>query len=362
MDFYSKLLEKLSGNREDSYNMDENDPLFLSNKRVLITGAAGSIGSNLSKTVAQYNPSVLSLLDINESGLVELQLEISSESECETMIHLSDISNEITLRKIFNHFRPDLVFHTAAYKHVPVLELYPDEALRVNIMGSYNVSRLAGEFNVEKFVLISTDKAVNPVCVMGMSKKIAEKIIDKIRYSYNTDYLIVRFGNVIGSRGSASEIFLNQIKKSCPITLTHPEMKRYFMTIQEAVKLILIAANRGEDGDLFILDMNEPIYIIDIIRELIKANSHIIDNTPEIVLTGTRDGEKLDEILMTKEEAIHAIYEQGFYRINLNNLDKDYNNLFEMFYAYDNGKYITALKKLFHDPFSLKNTTEEIEL
>jgi len=362
MDYYSELLEKLSGSKENIYPGEDNEPSFLSNKRVLITGAAGSIGSNLSKKVARYGPSVLGLLDINESGLVELQLEISAESECDTIIFLSDISNENILRKIFDHFRPDFVFHTAAYKHVPVLELYPEEALRVNIIGTYHVSQLAGEFNAEKFVLISTVKAVNPVCIMGMSKKIAEKIVDKIRYRYNTDYLIVRFGNVIGSRGSASEIFRKQIKMGYPVTLTHPEMKRYFMTIPQAVKLILTAANCGENGNLFILDMNKPIYIIDIIREMIKENSQIIDNTPEIVLTGTRNGEKLDELLMSKEESIHAIYEQGFYRIDTNKLEYNYRHLLEMFNAYINDEYKNILEDLFDESFSLTKTFKQMKL
>jgi len=356
MDYYSELLEKLNGSKKNTYTGENNDLSFLSNKRVLITGAAGSIGSKLSKEIAQNNPLVLGLLDINESGLVELQLDISSESECDTIIFLSDISNEIIIRKIFDHFRPEFVFHTAAYKHIPVLELYPEEALRVNIMGTYHVSQLAGEFNAEKFVLISTDKAVNPVCVMGMSKKIAEKILDRIRYRYNTDYLIVRFGNVIGSRGSASEIFRKQIKMGCPVTLTHPDMKRYFMTIPEAVNLILMAANCGENGNLFILDMNEPIYIIDIIREMIKESSQLFGNTPEIVLTGTRNGEKLDELLMTKEEAVHAIYEQGFYRIDTNKLEYNYSHLLEMFNAYIDHEYKNVLEKLFNESFSLKKT------
>ena len=362
MDFYAEILKKLSGSQRNSYNLENYELSCLQNKRVLITGAAGSVGSNLSNNVALLNPSVLGLLDINESGLVELELEITAASKCETMLFLSDISNENTLRKVFNHFRPDIVFHTAAYKHVPVLEVFPEEAIRVNIMGTYFTARLAGEFNTEKFVLISTDKAVNPICVMGKSKNIAEKIVNKVRYQFSTNYIIVRFGNVIGSRGSASEIFLKQIKMGCQITLTHPEMKRYFMTLNEAVHLILTAAESGKDGNLFILDMDEPIYVIDLIEELIRANSYMIDKTPEIILTGIRNGEKLDEVLMTMEESIHAIYEDKFYRIDLNQFYEDTSNLLEMFKSFDNTICMKILNELFDNSFIPDRTMKKMDI
>ena len=204
-------------------------------------------------------------LDINESDLANLELQLSRNfPSANIQMFLCDISNEQKVEKIFAEFKPDTVFHAAAYKHVPVMEKFPEEAVRVNILGTKILSDLSITYNVKNFILISTDKAVNPTSIMGASKRIAEHIVTGAGKHGSTNFVAVRFGNVIGSRGSALPIFIEQLKNGGPITITHPEMRRYFMTIPEAVALVLQAAVSGRSGDVFVLDMGEPIKIVDL--------------------------------------------------------------------------------------------------
>lgn len=276
---------------------------YLNDKRVMITGAAGSIGSEISRQVLFYEPKEIAIVDINESDLADLELQLKAmASSCEVKMFLCDISDKNKVDKMFESFKPDVVFHAAAYKHVPVMEKFPEEAVRVNIIGTHNLATAVNKFNAGSFVLISTDKAVNPTSIMGVSKRIAEQIVTGIASSSN--FVAVRFGNVIGSRGSALPIFLNQLKNGGPITITHPDMKRYFMTIPEAVALVLQAAATGKNGDVFILDMGEPIKIVDLVEDLITLHNLIPNKDIKIEYTGIRDGEKLVEEVLTAEEGV----------------------------------------------------------
>ena len=276
---------------------------YLNNKRVLITGAAGSIGSEISRQVIFYEPNEIALVDINESDLADLELQLKSMFKIsEVKMFLCDISDKSKVDKIFEAFKPDVVFHAAAYKHVPVMEKFPEEAVRVNIIGTHNLATAVDRFRVGNFVLISTDKAVNPTSIMGVSKRIAEQIVTGM--ASPSTFVAVRFGNVIGSRGSALPIFLNQLKNGGPITITHPEMKRYFMTIPEAVALVLQAAATGKNGDVFILDMGEPIKIVDLVEDLITLHNLIPNKDIKIEYTGMREGEKLVEEVLTAEEGV----------------------------------------------------------
>lgn len=285
---------------------------FLNNKRVMVTGAAGSIGSEIAKQAISYEPKEIAIVDVNESDLADLELHLKSYcSTASIKLFLCDISDGIKVDKMFEAFKPDVVFHAAAYKHVPVMEKFPEEAVRVNIIGTYNLVNAVEKFNTGNFVLISTDKAVNPTSIMGVSKRIAEQIVTGTECSAN--FVAVRFGNVIGSRGSALPIFLNQLKNGGPITVTHPEMKRYFMTIPEAVALVLQAAATGKNGDVFILDMGEPIKIIDLVHDLITLHNLIPDKDIKIEFTGIREGEKLvEEVLAAEEGVIPTSHEKIF--------------------------------------------------
>ena len=289
----------------------------IKNKKVLITGAAGSIGAEIVRQISYYEPRKIGILDINESDLADLELQISriyNKSKIKIKMYLCDISDLSRVEKVFEEFNPEIVFHAAAYKHVPVMEKYPEEAVRVNIIGTYNLVETAKNFGVDNFILISTDKAVNPTSVMGASKRIAEYIVTGMSSQSNSKYLAVRFGNVIGSRGSALPIFIDQLKNGGPITVTHPEMKRYFMTIPEAVSLVLQAGATGLNGDVFILDMGEPVKIIDLVRDLIRLNNLVPDEDIKIEYTGIREGEKLFEEILTAEEGVIKTSHQKIFK------------------------------------------------
>ncbi len=221
------------------------------------------------------------------------------------------------MERLFSSFKPEVVFHAAAYKHVPVMEQFPDEAVRVNIFGTYNLATLAAKYGSRHFVQISTDKAVNPTSLMGATKRMAEYIVTALSSETSPNFITVRFGNVIGSRGSALPIFVDQIRNGGPVTITHPDMKRYFMTIQEAVALVLQAAATGSGGDVFVLDMGEPVRVLDLAKDLIEMNGLILGKDIEIVITGIRDGEKLFEELLTAEEGVESTEHEKIFRARL---------------------------------------------
>ncbi|MHB8852568.1 MAG: polysaccharide biosynthesis protein [Ignavibacteriaceae bacterium] len=297
----------------------------IKNKKILITGAAGSIGSEIARQVVAYYPREIGILDINESDLVNLEIQLSrSFDKSKIKMYLCDISALSKVENVFEEFEPEIIFHAAAYKHVPMLEHFPDEAARVNVLGTYNLAETAKNFGVENFILISTDKAINPISILGASKRIAEYIVTGFSTLSTSKFIAVRFGNVIGSRGSALPIFIDQLKNGGPITVTHPEMKRYFMTIPEAVSLVLQASANGENGDVFSLDMGNPVKIIDIVRDLISLNNLVEGEDIKIEYTGIREGEKLFEEDLTAEEEIVKTSHQKIFKSKISsNFNQD---------------------------------------
>ncbi|WP_454801135.1 polysaccharide biosynthesis protein [Mucilaginibacter phyllosphaerae] len=278
----------------------------LQGKRVLITGAAGSIGSEIVQQVLHYNPAMVILCDQAESPLHEIRLEVEEKfSQIPIVIFIGDIRNYDRMYKLFSTYKPEVVYHAAAYKHVPMMEENPSEAIRANVLGTKNIADLSLAFNVNKFVMVSTDKAVNPTNIMGATKRIAEIYIQSLKNSpenKNTCFITTRFGNVLGSNGSVIPRFRAQIQKGGPITVTHPEITRYFMTIPEAVHLVLEAGTMGTGGEIFIFDMGEPVKIVDLALKMIKLAGLQPERDIKIVYSGLRPGEKLYEELLNDGE------------------------------------------------------------
>ncbi len=287
----------------------------LHNKTILITGAAGSIGSEIVRQAISFNPKKIILLDQAETPLHHLKSEIEqliSETNLRTII--CDIRNKETLKEIFSLYKPEIVFHAAAYKHVPMMEDNPAQAIFANVLGTKNTADLSVEFGVTNFVYVSTDKAVNPSNVMGASKRIAEKYIQSLFFNlkgekdFKTKFITTRFGNVLGSNGSVVPLFTEQIKNGGPITITHPEIIRYFMTIPEACQLVLEAAAMGKGGEIFIFDMGEPVKIIDLAKKMILLAGLVPDEDIKIKIVGLRPGEKLFEELLNDTSKTIATY------------------------------------------------------
>ena len=276
---------------------------LMKNKRVLVTGAGGSIGSELCRQILEYRPSSLVMIDRCENYLHELKSSLPLDQR-DTRLHFvfSSITNTTKLEAVFSKHRPQLVFHAAAHKHVPLMEDNPDEAVITNVMGTRMVAEASEKFSVEKFILVSTDKVVRPSSVMGMTKRVAEKFIQHIGKNSRTHFIVVRFGNVLGSNGSVVPLFKKQISEGRAVTVTHPEMERYFMLISEAAQLILQAAAIGEGGNIFLLDMGKPVKIVDLARKMIQLAGYVPDQDIEIKFTGIRPGEKLREQLINPDE------------------------------------------------------------
>ena len=281
----------------------------LKNKRIFITGAAGSIGSELVRQVALYSPSMIILLDQWESGLFDIENELfRSNPDCVIYSKILDITNERRLSAIFSEFKPDIVYHAAAYKHVPLMESNPSEAILCNVGGTKFMADLSVEFEVEKFVMVSTDKAVNPTNVMGASKRIAEMYVQALNnveinsQGIRTRFVTTRFGNVLGSNGSVIPVFEEQIANGGPVTVTHPEITRFFMTIPEACQLVLEAGAMGKGGEIFIFDMGQSVKITDLAKKMIHLSGFQEGKDIDIIFTGLRDGEKLHEELLTHKE------------------------------------------------------------
>jgi FlaA1/EpsC-like NDP-sugar epimerase len=298
------LLQRESINLED-INLERQ----LSRKKVCITGAAGSIGSELVRQVSLYNPSELILIDQAESALFEIDREIKrSEHKFVITSYVADVTNHDRMRSIFAQHRPHIVFHAAAYKHVPLMELNPSEAICCNILGTKILADLSIAFEVQKFVMVSTDKAVNPTSVMGCSKRIAEIYVQSVNTYLNnlgkphTAFVTTRFGNVLGSNGSVIPVFKKQIEQGGPVTVTHPEITRYFMTIPEACQLVLEAGAMGRGGEIFIFDMGQMVKILDLAKRMIRLSGLEPGRDIDIVFTGLRSGEKLYEELLSKQE------------------------------------------------------------
>lgn len=280
---------------------------YLKEARVLVTGAGGSIGSELCRQICRFRPASLILFERAESALYEIMLELKSNfSEIQIETVLGDIRDRKQLSQVFIDHNPQVVFHAAAYKHVPMMELQPWKAVKNNILGTRNVIDMAKQYSVDRFVLVSTDKAVRPTNVMGASKRVAELLVQcqNGHKERKTKFMTVRFGNVVGSVGSVVPLFKKQIEKGGPVTVTHPEISRYFMTIPEACQLILQAGAMGEGGEIFILDMGTPVRIIDMARDLIRLSGFEPDIDIPIEFIGLRPGEKLHEELITEGEGV----------------------------------------------------------
>ena len=267
-----------------------------------MTGGAGSIGSKIVEKVALYNPSVLVVLDQAETPLYDIELEMRKKfPKLKLEFVIGDITNYDRLKFLFEKYRFSIVYHAAAYKHVPLVELNPNEGVLVNVLGTKNLALLSSEFKVETFVMVSTDKAVNPTNVMGATKRTAELYVQSLqkKEGNQTKYITTRFGNVLGSSGSVIPYFMKQIENGGPITITHPEIVRYFMSISEACELVLMAGAIGCGGEIFVFDMGEPIKIVDLAKKMIKLYGLEEDNDVKIVYTGLRPGEKLYEELLS---------------------------------------------------------------
>ena len=377
---------ELSFNQIKSINIEElleRDPIKLDNglineqlndKIILITGAAGSIGSELARQCAKFNPRMLVLLDQAESPLHELELEFNEKSlSFKHEVVIGDVRNKDRLQHVFKTFKPQIVFHAAAYKHVPMMENNPSESILTNILGTKTVADLAVENNVEKFVMISTDKAVNPTNVMGASKRIAEIYTQSLGKNStstgsvtNTKFITTRFGNVLGSNGSVIPRFKKQIEQGGPITITHPDITRFFMTIPEACQLVLEAGCMGNGGEIFVFDMGKSVKIVDLARNMIKL-SGLKENTDiKIIYTGLRPGEKLyEELLASSENTLPTHHKQilvGKVReYEFAEVTQFINELIALFNSQDNKRIVAKMKDIVPEFVSNNSVFETLD-
>jgi len=297
---------------------------FVENKKIMVTGGAGSIGSEFCRQTARFKPSLLLILDQDETAIFNISEELKEKfGNLKIIPIIADIQDKSKMSQIFKEFNPNIVFHAAAYKHVPLMEEHPDEAVKNNIFGTKIVAELALENHVDKFVFISTDKAVNPKSVMGASKRIGEMICQTLNKKKSTRFVSVRFGNVLNSQGSVIPIFKEQIKNGGPVKVTHPEMMRYFMTTSEACLLVMQAALMGQGGEVFVLDMGKPVKIKELAKELIRLSGLEPDKDIAIVYTEPRPGEKIFEEILTAEEGTMATSNKKIFIAKLSGVNEE---------------------------------------
>lgn len=340
----------------------------LKTRNILITGAAGSIGSGLVFQIARFAKGKLILLDQAESGLYELETELKNRfGNLDYEIVIGSIRNKERLTKLFEAFKPQMIFHAAAYKHVPLMEENPTEAIRTNVMGTKNLVDIALEFDVEKFVLISTDKAVNPTNVMGASKRIAEIYAQTANSLGKTRFVTSRFGNVLGSNGSVIPLFKRQIDEGGPITVTDPEVTRYFMTIPEACQLVLEAAAMGEGGEIFIFDMGESVKIVDLAKQMVKLSGLELGKDIQLIYSGLRPGEKLyEELLANKENSIPTHHPRIMIakvrEYEWEEIQDQVDTLVQLYDFQDNEKAVRLMKHLIPEYVSMNSPFEKIDV
>ena len=328
----------------------------LKGKRILITGSAGSIGNEIVRQTASFGPSEMMLVDSAESPQHDVRLMMARKfPDVKSSTVVTSIVNSSRMEAIFKEFRPEYVFHAAAYKHVPMMEDNPSESVRNNVLGTKVIADLSVKYGVEKFVMISTDKAVNPTNVMGCSKRICEIYVQSLnkaetegKVEGHTQFITTRFGNVLGSNGSVIPIFEKQIKEGGPVTVTHPDIVRYFMLIPEACKLVLEAGTKGEGGEIFVFDMGKPVRIADLARRMIEMSGA---KGVEIMYTGLRDGEKLYEEVLSSEESTKPSFNDKIRIANVREydyetVDKEISELIDISYAYDDMKTVAAMKRI----------------
>lgn len=346
-------IEDLLG-RDPVHLDNKNINSLIKNKTVLVTGGGGSIGSELCRQIVKYDPKRLVILDIYENNLYDIEMELRAEyPKLNLEAIVASVRDKERLNNVFETYKPEIVFHAAAHKHVPLMEKSPLEAIHNNVFGTYNVVNCADEYGVEKFVLISTDKAVNPTNIMGASKRVCEMIVQAKNKVSKTEYVAVRFGNVLGSNGSVIPLFKKQIERGGPVTVTHKDITRFFMTIPEAVQLILQAVTYAKGGEIFVLDMGEPVKIYDLAVSLIKLLGYEPNVDIPIEITGLRPGEKLyEEILMSEEGLTSTKHDKIFIskpmHMEMAELEENLNVLKELEY---NEKYSNE---------NIKNTMKEV--
>ena len=340
----------------------------LLNKTILVTGAAGSIGSEIVKQITRFNPKKIILFDQAESPLYDLELELKEKDNFHNFdIVIGNLTNFYRVKKVFEIYQPSFVYHAAAYKHVPMMENNPSEAILTNVWGTKNIADLAILHNVNKFVLISTDKAVNPTNIMGASKRIAEIYVQSINKTCETSFITTRFGNVLGSNGSVIPRFKKQIEKGGPVTITHPEVTRYFMTISEACQLVLEASLMGKGGEIFIFDMGKCIKIIDLAKKIIKLSGLTLGKDIHISYTGLRPGEKLYEELLNDTENTLPTHHSQIMVAKVREYDFKYiskviHELVRLLISHDNYEIVKFMKKIVPEFKSKNSIYEELDI
>ncbi|MDF1674893.1 MAG: nucleoside-diphosphate sugar epimerase/dehydratase [Vicingaceae bacterium] len=353
--------------REPIKLSEDNIKQQLSDKVILVTGAAGSIGSEMVRQIVQFSPKKIILLDQAESPLYDMELELGDDpSHVPYEIVIGDIRNKERMENLFKTFQPSYVFHAAAYKHVPMMENNPSESIFTNVLGTKVIADLAVQYNIERFVMVSTDKAVNPTNVMGASKRIAEIYIQSLSTTANTKFITTRFGNVLGSNGSVIPRFRKQIESGGPITITHPDITRFFMTIPEACQLVLEAGTSGEGGEIYIFDMGESVKILDLAKKMIKLSGLTLDKDIKITYTGLRPGEKLYEELLANEENTIATHHNQIMiakvkKYDFKEVDTKINQLISSFNAQNNFQIVAQMKALVPEFKSKNSVYEELD-
>lgn len=347
---------------------------FINNKKILVTGAAGSIGSELVRQLIKFSPKKIILIDQAESALYDLETELLRTTSAENKqlpnirVEVYDVTNEKLMDSLFKDEMPQVIFHAAAYKHVPLMEKNPYQAIRVNVLGTRIVANLASKYGVEKFVMISTDKAVNPTNVMGASKRLAEMYVQGLdsHHNNNTRFIITRFGNVLGSNGSVIPLFKKQIENGGPITVTHKDIIRYFMTIPEACQLVLEAGTMGKGGEIYVFDMGKPVKIVDLARKMVQLSGLELDKDIQITFTGLRPGEKLYEELLNSNENTQPTYHHKIMIAKVVPEDYDLLNLAikqleSTLTKLDNNSIVFELKKLIPEYISNNSVYEDLD-